>query len=456
MDSYKALEELSASDIGRALAGGSLNAVSLTKAALERANTGISNNIFISVSKERAMSEAVESSKRHLNGKPLSALDGVPIALKDLIDRKGEITTAGSNVYRNAEPAKLDSIIATNLTASGLISIGKVNLTEFAYSGLGLNPHFGTPHNPFSPNIPKVPGGSSSGTAVAISSNIVPCAIGTDTGGSVRIPSSFNGLVGYKSSLGRIETKGVFPLSRTLDTIGPLGRSVEDCILLDCALRGQAYTPVVARPIKGLLIYVPQNVVMDDIQSDVAQNFETSLRSMEAAGAIIKYTKIDEFEKVIELGKTYGSLAAADAYKEHLCLFENSKINQVDRRVVDRIVGGKSMTSGDVISLQVARGNLIGQMKINYCDGLIAMPTTVITAPEIEELESDDAYFHKINSLVLRNTSLGNFLDLPGLALPNGKDKYGMPSSILLSSVSGADIDLLEFGLELERVLGRS
>ncbi len=453
MDYGKALDTLTASQIGRALVDGTLHAVGLTQVALERAEKSTQANIFISISRERALNEASESSKRHARGQPLSALDGVPIALKDLIDRKGEITTAGSQIYRNAPAASSDCPVACNLSAAGIISIGKVNLTEFAYSGLGLNPHFGTPHNPFSPDVPKVPGGSSSGTAVAISANIVPCGIGTDTGGSVRIPSSFNGLVGYKSSSGRIDTTGVFPLSRIMDTVGPLGRSVEDCIHLDRALRGLKSKTIAARAITGLLIHVPQSVVMKDIEPAVARNFQSSLRSLEAAGAIIREVPCVEFEEVIRLGKTYGSLTAADAYVEHLNLFENSKINQVDQRVVDRILGGKSMTAADVICLQRARADLIARMKANYSDGLIAMPTTAITAPEIDRLERDKAYFHQINTLVLRNTSLGNFLDLPGLALPNGVNEQGMPTSLLLSSVSGTDDDLQGYGLEIERVI---
>ena len=453
MDSGLALTKLSASEIGRELANGALDPISLTTEALRRANLAEESNIFIAISGDRAKQEAQESAKRYAKGQPLSPLDGVPLVLKDLINRAGEITTAGSEVYRMAQPAKADSAIASNLSASGLISIGRVNLSEFAFSGLGLNPHYGTPVNPFGKSKPRAPGGSSSGTGVAIASNIVPCGIGTDTGGSVRIPSSFNGLVGFKSSADRIDKTGVFPLSQMLDTIGPIGRSVEDCILLDAALRRKATNSLATRSIKGIPIYVTQSVVMEDIETDVARNFEASLLALEAAGAVIQHVSIDEFNEVIRLGQKYGSLAAADAYAEHFGLIENSQINMVDRRVTARIMGGQSMTSSDVIFLQRARNRLIEQMKVNYSDGLIAMPTTVITAPEIEKLESDDTYFHAINSLVLRNTSLGSFLDLPGLALPNGMDRQGMPTSILLSSVSGMDDALLQFGLALEQTI---
>lgn len=453
MDSADALDKLTASEIGRALSEGELEPISLVNEALTRAKRVKEDGIFIAISDDRAKREAEESAKRYAEGQALSPLDGVPLVLKDLIDRKGEITTAGSELYRQAQPAKSDAVIASNLAASGLISVGRVNLSEFAFSGLGLNPHYGTPINPRDLKVPRAPGGSSSGTSVAIASNIVPCGIGTDTGGSVRVPASFNGLVGYKSSSGRIDKTGIFALSRMFDTVGPIGRSVEDCILLDAALRNKIAEPIIPRPLNQLTIFVTQSIVMDEIEQDVARNFEASLLALEAAGANIQHITISEFDEVAALGDQHGSLVAADAYVEHLPLIENSKINLVDRRVTARIMGGQSMKASDVIILQRARERLIDQMKAKYSDGLIAMPTTIMTAPAIEALESDDAHFHKTNMLTLRNTSLGNFLDLPGLALPNGTDRQGMPTSILFNSVSGTDDRLLQYGLSLEKAI---
>ena len=170
--------------------------------------------------------------------RPLSALDGVPVAWKDLIDIAGAPTTAGSRYFSGGPVKTADLACAANAAAAGMVTMGKLNMTEMAYSGLGLNPHYGTPLNPNDRKTPRSPGGSSSGSGAAVAARLVPCAIGTDTGGSVRIPSAFNGVVGYKTSCGRIDTTGMFPLARTYDTIGPLARSVEDCILLDRALRG--------------------------------------------------------------------------------------------------------------------------------------------------------------------------------------------------------------------------
>lgn len=452
MTDFQTLVQQSAATIGRALASGSVDPVELTQYVLQRAEASKADSVFLSTTPERALSEAKASARRLAENRPLSALDGVPISLKDLIDLEGEVTTAASALYRDAPAAKRDAVVAQNLSAAGMICIGKVNLTEFAYSGIGLNPHFGTPKNPFSPNIPRAPGGSSSGTAVSISSGIVPCSIGSDTGGSVRIPASFNGLVGYKSTEGRISTQGVFALSRMFDTMGPLARSVEDCVLLDAALRGLAGPAVQRAGIEGLTIIVPDTVVMDDLAPAVARNFEATLTRLERAGAVLQRRALHQFAEISRLTAEYGSLVAADAYVEHRDIVENADHAQVDRRVMARILGGKSMSAADVVTLQRARRKLQAWIRDTVGDALIAMPTTAITAPKIAPLEADDDLFHKTNMLVLRNTTVGNFLDLPGLALPNGQDENGLPTSILFSAVSGRDDALLGYGFQLEKI----
>src|SRR5271170_4012062 len=205
---------------------------------LDRIETATDRAIFIAMTAERARREAATSTARYRAGAPLGPLDGVPVAWKDLFDLVGTTTTAGSDIYRSAPPARADATVVRNLADAGMVSLGKVNLSEFAYSGLGLNPHFGTPRNPYDANVHRVPGGSSSGSAVAVAAGLAPVAIGTDTGGSVRIPAAFNGLVGFKTAEGSIDRTGIFALSPTLDTVGPLARTVEDCLLLYSALRG--------------------------------------------------------------------------------------------------------------------------------------------------------------------------------------------------------------------------
>ncbi len=195
------------------------------------------------------------------------------------------MTTAGSVVLKGNPPAKDDSALVAAGKAAGLVSVGCLNMTEFAYSGIGLNPHYGTPRNPNDMAVHRAPGGSSSGSGVVVAAGIVPIAIGTDTGGSIRIPAAFNGVVGYKSSTGHYPMDGVFPLSRTLDTLGPLAHTVEDCVLADAVLRGLTKPKVKARPVRGLEILVPTDVVFDGAEDAVVNNFEASLARLRKAGA---------------------------------------------------------------------------------------------------------------------------------------------------------------------------
>ena len=451
------LEELSsrsAAAVGRALAAGEASPVALVEHLLKKAEADKAGTVFILLTHERAMAEARAAERRLASGQPLSPLDGVPIAWKDLVDLAGQRTTAASNIYRASDPARLDAPVARNATAAGMVTIGKVNLTEFAYSGLGLNPHFGTPANPHSNGIDRVPGGSSSGSAVAVAAGFVPCAIGTDTGGSIRVPASFNGIVGFKPSEKRISNKGVFPLSRTLDTVGPLARSVEDCVLLDVVLRGAVTTGVRRRSVSSLRVCVPEAVVLDDLSPAVEANFRTSINRLEAAGARIVRGPSEIFRKAAQLVRDHGTITAADAYAEHRHLVDGAAVSKIDSRVVARIMGGKVMSAADVITLSRQREVLAAELADFVDDGLIAMPTTAITAPLVEPLEADEDLFHRTNLKVLRNTSFGSFLNLPGLALPNGTDEEGLPTSILICAPGGHDERLLSYGLEIERVLG--
>ncbi len=453
MTDLAALSERSASEIGRALAAGEASPVALTEHFLEKIEATADSKVFLKVTRERALAEAKASEARLAAGRPLSGLDGVPIAWKDLFDMAGEVTTAASDIYRNAPAAASDAPCVANVAAAGMVALGKVNLTEFAYSGIGLNPHYGTPANPHSPSVPRAPGGSSSGSGVSVAAGLAPCAIGTDTGGSVRIPASFNGLVGYKSSEGWIDGEGVFALSRTLDSVGPLARSVEDCVQLDAALRGLRSSPVRRQSVTGLSLFVPETIVLDDLDPAVAENFEASLKKLEAAGARISRGPLDIFARTAEITAEFGSLTAADAYVEHRALVDTDEVSRIDRRVVARIMGGKGMSAADVISIQRARAELTAQLAERMGDTLIAMPTTAITAPEIAPLEADDDVFHRVNLKALRNTMIGNFLNLPGLALPNGIDADGMPTSLLISAMANDDERLLGYGLGLEPAL---
>ena len=449
------LHKKSAADVGRAIADG-LDPVEVADYFLERVAEQEDQPVFIKLTAGRARQEALASRERHAGGKPLGPLDGVPIAWKDLIDIEGEVTTAAAALFRDNPPAPKDAPIVANAKAAGMITLGKVNLTEFAYSGIGLNPHFGTPTLPHDPSTPRAPGGSSSGSATAVSRGLAPCAIGTDTGGSVRIPAAFNGLTGYKSSEGRISKDGVVPLSVTLDTVGPLARSVEDCILLDAVLRG--VTPALPTPPTAgdIRLLVPENVMLDELDKAVAENFLSSLETLGRAGIQINHRRFSAFDEVVEMTRQHGTLIAAEAYAQYRDFLESDFVPQMDRRVVARMMMGKSMTSDDINAIKEKRKKLAADLSAAIGDAFLAMPTTPHTSPAIAPLEADDDLFHKVNLKTLRNTSIGNILGTPGVALPNGVDEKGLPTSLLISATANNDDRLLAAALAIEEVMAGS
>jgi aspartyl-tRNA(Asn)/glutamyl-tRNA(Gln) amidotransferase subunit A len=454
MTDLDALSRKPAAAIGQALAAGEADPIALAELYLDRIAQQTSP-VFLSVTRDRALREARESAERLKEGRPASVLDGVPIAWKDLFDIEGEITTGGSDYYRNAEPAHADASTVANACAAGMVTLGKLNLTEFAYSGLGLNPHFGTPRNPHDDQTARIPGGSSSGSGVAVPAGLAPCTIGTDTGGSVRIPASFNGLVGYKSSEGRIDRTGVFLLSRTHDTAGPLARTVEDCIVLDRALRGDPVSSVQPSELSGQRLIIPDAVVLDDLDEAVARNFERAVRDLERAGMRVETGLSDVMAQAAGLIADHGTIVGAEAYERHRSLVDSPDCARIDSRVVDRIMIGRGMSEADVTALRDGRAWLIKTVAALE-DGVIAMPTTAMTAPEIAPLQADNDFFHRTNLKALRNTSLGNFLDMPGLAMPSGTDSKGLPTSILISVPSGQDERLFRAGLAIEAVLNEA
>ncbi|URK89543.1 hypothetical protein LP421_33450 (plasmid) [Rhizobium sp. RCAM05350] len=236
--------------------------------------------VFTSVTPERAFHEAAATSARIAEGQPLRLLDGVPVAWKDLFNLKGEVTRAGSLVLDDG-PAMADAELVRRLAVAGAVTVGKVNMTEFAFSGLGLNPHYGTPRNPWSGAQVRIPGGSSSGSAVAVALGLVPVAIGTDTSGSVRIPAALNGIVGFKASGNRWPLAGAFPLSPTLDTAGVMTNTVVDAAIVDAAARGLSAVDLRPAPLEGLRIIVPLNAVWDDMEAAIVRNFRTGARALE-------------------------------------------------------------------------------------------------------------------------------------------------------------------------------
>ena len=418
--------------------------------ALEQvlAQAGQSTGVFISLTAERARREAEAAAARWRAGQPLSVFDGVPLAWKDLFDVAGSVTTAGAAYRCNAPPALLDAPSVSLLCRAGMVSVGKTNLSELAYSGLGLNPHFGTPHNPHGSDQPRIAGGSSSGSAVAVAAGIVPIAMGTDTAGSIRIPAALNGLVGYRSSCRRYSRDGVFPLAHTLDSLGPLTRSVRDALAIDDLLHDRRQTHS-ARSLKGQRFVLAQQ----DVEPAVRDNLLRAVEQLKAQGALIEERECPTFQAALELINQHGWLGSFEAFALHKALLDSPDAAQLDPRVRRRLEAARTLPASQLLYLLDTRRRLQQQL-VDDLDGAIRItPTVAHVAPALAPLEADDELFINTNLATLRLTMPGSLLDMPGVTLPSGRDAQGLPTGLLLSAPTGEDARLLRAALSAESVL---
>jgi len=450
------LSDLSAAALSRLLARGEIDALELTEYFIERVESCGDASVFTCLTYERAREEARRSAARYRKGEPLGALDGIPVAWKDVIDVAGTPTTAASAIYKDAAPAGRDAPVVANLAAAGMVTLGKTNLSEFAYSALGLNPHFGTPLNPHARDAPRVPGGSSSGSGVAVGARLVPVAIGTDTGGSVRVPAAFNGAVGYKTSELRFDRSGVFPLSETLDTIGVLAHSVADCSMVDLAMRGircEMAEKSQARSLETLRLIVPENVVMDDLQPEVYGNFMATIKCLADAGATVLWRRLPELDELKALSESHGFIASAEAYFRQRELLEGDQGAKVDPFVFRRIMAAKGMSAYDLLQLQRGRLRLRESLWSAIGDDLIAMPTVAHVAPAMAAVQDDIDAFAAVNAKTIRNTLWANMLNMCALAIPNGTGEAGMPTSAAFYAAGGGEDRLLKTGEALDDII---
>ncbi len=444
----------SAQQISALMGAGLISAEEVAERTLAAIAACDDQAIFTRLTKERARGEARAAARRLRDGRPASALDGVPIVWKDLFDLSDLPTTAGSRLFEAAAPAEADAPVVARLKGAGMVCIGRANMTEFAYSGIGLNPHYGTPRNPHGRGDARAPGGSSSGSAVVVARGLAPVAIGTDTGGSVRIPAAFNGIIGYKASSGRYPMAGVFPLSQTLDTLGVFARTVEDAAVVDAAMRGLVAPGARQEPLAGLRVLVPTNVVLDDCEPAVLRNFEAALARLERAGAAIERGPMPVFDEIQALSARHGPIVAAEAYALHKGRVEGPDVGLIDRRVAKRIAVASSIAMVDYIVIMQARARLMEATNPGLqgrC--LVAMPTVAHTAPSIAVLEADDDLFTRVNAKTLRNTALGNFLGWCGVSFPNGVDEAGLPTGLLLSGAPNTDDHLLSVSLAAQEIV---
>jgi aspartyl-tRNA(Asn)/glutamyl-tRNA(Gln) amidotransferase subunit A len=433
---------------------GTLDPVALTDEVLDGIHAWRDQSIFVSLTPERARAEAEESRNRIRAGRSLGVLDGIPIAWKDLFDLEGVATTAGSVVLSDAAPATKDAAVVDALKSAGMVAIGRTNMSEFAFSGLGINPHYGTPENPHATDIPRIPGGSSSGAGVAVAAGLVPVAMGTDTGGSVRIPAAFNGVVGYKATRGRYPMDGVFPLAKRLDSLGPLTRTVQDAVWVDAAMRRQSAPSVTRGSVEGLQLIVPETVFFDDIEPGVASAFEAALARLGKAGAKITRRAFPLFAELFDLMAERGPLVTAEAFALHRERLFSSAADRMDPRVVMRCKLGEKTTMPDYIAILEARERMIAELDRQVPDGAILVsPTLPHVAPPTTPLAENFDAFLAMNGKTLRNTLVGNFFDWCGVSIPCGTGDAGMPVGFLLSGLPNTDEHLLGAALAAEDIV---
>ena len=434
------------------LAAGRTTSVALTEDALARAqaNDGEGARVFTKLYAERALQAARASDALRQAGFIRSPLEGLPISIKDLFDVAGDVTKAGSVALDDAPAARADAPVVDRLIAAGAVIVGRTNMTEFAFSGLGLNPHYGTPLNPFDRAAGRIPGGSSSGAAVSVSDGMAAAAVGTDTGGSVRIPAALCGLTGFKPTARRVPREGAMPLSTSLDSIGPIARSVACCAMLDAVLSGTGENLLGEASLAGLRLAVPRTVALDGMDTVVAAGFEAALGVLSRAGARISEIDIPEFAQLGAINSK-GGFTAAEAWHWHRDVIERAG-DRYDPRVRVRILRGREMSAADYIDLLAARSAWIAavEARIAPFDALV-MPTVPVVAPRIDEL-SDDAAFGATNLLILRNPTFINFLDGCALSVPCHRPGEA-PVGLMLAGAAGRDRAVLSIGQAVEQAL---
>jgi aspartyl-tRNA(Asn)/glutamyl-tRNA(Gln) amidotransferase subunit A len=412
--------------------------------------TGEGARAFIHVDKHSAIAAAdAMDHLRKANAAP-SPFAGIPVSVKDLFDIKGQVTRAGSRALEDSAPAETDAPVVARLRRAGFIVIGRTNMTEFAYSGIGINPHYGTPKSVWNRGVGHVPGGSSSGAAVSIADGMAHGALGTDTGGSCRIPAAYNGIVGFKPTQARVPLDGGVPLSFSLDSFGPLARTVGCCAVLDAVLADEAVQPLQPRPVKGMRLAVPTTIALDDLDEAVAKTFERALETLSREGALIERIEVPEFHDVGVMNSK-GGFAAAESYAWHRFLIANHG-DVYDPRVHVRILRGEGISAADYIDLLGARRSFIArtERRIAPYDALL-LPTTANTPPAIADL-ADDKAFATQNLRSLRNCTLINMLDGCAISLPAHREGE-VPVGLMLAAAGGSDRRIFELAAGMENII---
>ncbi|EON20475.1 amidase [Cupriavidus necator H16] len=433
------------------LRDGATSRAQIIEQAAALAATPAAEAVFLHSTFEAAAQVARAADAAGRAGKALHPLAGLPVSVKDLYDVAGEVTSAASLVRKDAAPATADATVVARLRAAGAALVGRTNMTEFAFSGVGINPHYGTPANPAGTDgVARIPGGSSSGAAVSVALGLAVAALGSDTGGSIRIPAALCGITGFKPTARRVPLTGAFPLSYTLDTACAMARTVSDCIAVDSVIADSAVIPRVTNPAATRLA-IPRQVLLDDLDPVVARAFDRALGRLSAAGVQLEHVDLPELGELAGLN-AQGGFSSAEAFAIHRHLLA-ARRDLYDPRVASRIDRGANVSAADYIDLGRARLDWIARMEARLARfDAVVCPTVPMVAPEIAPLRTDDAQFFRVNALLLRNTSAFNFLDGCSISLPcHAPDE--LPVGLMLSHGPMRDAGLLGTALALERIV---
>jgi len=441
--------------LAAALASAKVTSRELVEGCLARiaAADGEGARTFLKVAHKQALAAADFHDAMRAQGATIGRYAGIPVSIKDLFDVVGDVTTAGSVVLRDSAPAAQDAPAVARLRAAGFVIVGRTNMTEFAFSGLGLNPHYGTPRNAWDRATGRIPGGSSSGAAVSITDAMAFGALGTDTGGSCRIPAAMCGIVGFKPTARRVPLTGAYPLSSSLDSIGPLANTVACCAALDAILAGEPGSTLPVATMANLRLAVPTSYVLDAMDADVSAAFQWALSTLGKAGASITEIPLQELDELPDINRK-GGFAPAEAYAHHREQMAAAGA-QYDQRVYTRILRGREQDAADYIELRRRRLDFIERVTaaIGSYDAVL-MPTVPIVAPTLDAFATDESYL-RLNGLVLRNSSVVNFLDGCAISIPC-QEPGSAPVGLTLFASTNADRKLLAVAAAAEDCLQRN
>ena len=445
---------ISALALGRLIERGDVTPRDATEAYLTRANEiDADRRIYVRLTEVRARAEADAATARAKRGLRLHPLDGVPLSWKDLFDSAGTVTAAGSKALSSRLPTH-DAAVLARATQAGCICLGKTAMTEFAFSGLGINPTCGTPANPFDDKAERAPGGSSAGAAVALARGLCAGSFGTDTGGSVRIPAAWNGLVGLKTTAGRVSLKGTVPLSPTFDTIGPIARNVADANMLFSMLTGEPAADLADTSLNHVTLALPGGASWSGLDAGIAEAVDTALRKLLHAGVRLVDKPVAALDGIDALAWGGGaSRLVAEAYAYWANTLAAHK-HDIYPPVFERVMAGAAITAHDLLRADRERAKLT-RAYLDATAGFdaVILPTVAISPPLIAPIAGGGPDYFKANRMALRNTTMGNQLGLCAITLPVGFDALGLPVGLMLQGSPNTEGKLLRIAAAIEKIL---